>query len=165
MPITKTFDCRDEATAYTFQPYGWACWYTKSLPATLKGKAGPVIIPCPECNCYDLPRTEVDITLERASDCQWSADLWSWVCSAFQQPIVLFVTPWEKILQSNPDINPITNVFQLGQAINVTGSCSYDPETGLTTGEISGIVQYESDCFCPGQACQLPVKIFFNEQL
>lgn len=161
----KTFDCRDEATAYDFQSYGFACWYTKPLPATLKGKAGPVIIPCPECNCYTLPRTEIDITLTRDSDCQWSSNLWSWVANVGGQPVVLFVTPWQNILQENPGINPITNVFQLGQAINVTGSCSYNSETGLTTGQISGTVQYEPDCFCPGQPCQLPVTIFFNEQL
>lgn len=163
MPV-NTYDCKDDATAFTFESYGFACWYTKPLPASLKGKAGPVIKPC-DCQCYSLPTTEIDITLTRASDCQWSSDIWSWVANVGGQPLVLFVTPWEKILQENPDINPITNVFAIGQAINVTGSCSYDPETGLTSGSISGIVQYEADCFCPGQACQLPVTIYFNEQL
>lgn len=160
----KTFDCRDEAAAYDFQPYYFACWGLKPLPTTLKGLVGPVTRPC-DCQCYNFPDVPTEVTFERASDCQWSSDLWSWVCSAFDQPIVLGITPWEKLLQSNASINPITNVFFLGQAENVTGSCSYSESTGLTTGQISGTVQYESDCFCPGQACQLPVTIFMNEQL
>jgi hypothetical protein len=163
MPI-KTFDCRDEAAAYDFQSYGFACWYTKPLPATLKGLVGPVTRPC-DCQCYDFPDVPTEVSFTRSSDCQWSSNLWSWVCSAFDQPIVLFVTPWQNILQENPGINPITNVFQLGQAINVTGSCSYNSETGKTTGQISGTVQFEPDCVCPGQACQVSVTIFFDESL
>ncbi len=162
MSVTNFYDCTDDAEKYTWESYGFACWYTKPLPNVLKGLVGPVTRPC-DCQCYNFPDTPMMVSFERTSDCQWSADLWTWVCSAFQQPIILFVTPWEKILQEFPNINPITNVFQLGSARNVTGSCSYNYTSGQTTGQISGIVQFEPDCTCPGESCEVAVTIYFDE--
>jgi hypothetical protein len=159
---TKLIDCNDDPVKEVFTPFYAACFGLSEIPNSLRGLVGPVTRPC-SCPCYDFPDTPTEVSFVRSTQCDWSsAGNINWVCSAFDQPIVLFVAPWQDFYQNNANINPITAVFQLGQARNVTGSCSWNAETGQTTGQISGIVQFEPDCACPGQACEVAVTIFFG---
>lgn len=165
--MNKTYDCTNSAPDFNYTPFGLACWWNKSIPNVLKAKIGPVVIPTcdPACQCYNFPTSgSIDVTFERASNCDWESGVIVWQCSAFDYPLTLFVNTYEKIYQDDPDINPIGNVFSFSGDPNPSGSCSWDAETGQTTGTISGVAEIPPQgCSCDG--CLVSYILYFDESL
>lgn len=163
----KYYDCTDKASAFTYTPFGAACWWTKPLPNTLQADIGPVVVPTcdPACQCYNFPTTgNIRVQFNRVSDCDWQSGTIVWVCSAFDYPLTLFVNTFEKIYQDDPNVSPIGNVFSFSGDPSPTGSCSYNPETGKTTGTISGVATIPPQgCSCDG--CLLTYTLYFDESL
>jgi len=164
----KLLDCKNSAPAYTYTPFYLACWANKAIPATLQADIGPVVIPsCPPdtCSCYNFPTTgNVRVQFTRTSDCDWQSGTVVWQCSAFTYPLTLFVNPFGKIYQDNYNIPVIGNVFSFSGDPSPTGSCSYNPATGKTTGTISGVATIPPQgCSCAG--CLLTYTLYFDESL
>ncbi len=165
----KIYDCSNSAPAYNYTPWGYACWWHKPLPVSLKANIGPVTIPtdCGVCTaeCYNFPTVATDITLTRVNPCDWQSGVLVWYNSNYETGLTLFVNTYQKIFQDDPDISPITNVFSFSGCPNPTGTCNYNFETGKTSGTISGVAQFEPQgctCITP---CLLPFTVYFDEAL
>lgn len=160
----KTYDCANSAPAYNYTPWGFACFWNKPLPDSFIADIGPATNnTCdPACRCYSFPLTSVVRTsFTRTSACDWQSGVLVWQCSEFDYPLTLFVNTYEKIFQDDPDINPISNVFSFSGDPNPTGSCSWNPTTGETTGTISGVAAIESQgCSCG--PCLIPYTLYFG---
>lgn len=158
---TQLIDCNDDPEKIVYTPFFAACFGLNEIPNSLRAVIGPVSSPC-GCPCYGFPTVPTEVSAVRTTQCDWSsAGNVNWVIGGYGQPVVLFIAPYQNLYQNNASINPITNVWQLGNAITTTGSCSYDETTRTTTGQISGVVQFEPDCACP-DPCLLPVTIYFG---
>ena len=163
----KEINCQNNAPAYNYTPFGAACWWNKPLPRSLKCDIGPVTIPgapCVGCSCYGFPSEVTRITLN-FEPCSWLSGVMVWQNGNYETGLTMFVNPFAKIYQEDPDINPIANVFSFSGCPNPTGSCDYNPITGETTGTMSGVAEFEPQgCSC-GTACLLPFTVYFNELL
>lgn len=165
MFITQNFDCKDAAAGFNFTPWNFACYDGKSLPNVLYADIGPATNNAcdPACQCYSFPLTSiVRTTFNRTNPCDWQGGVIVWSCSSFGFPLTLFVNTYQKIFQENASIPVISTVFSFSGDPTPTGSCSFDPTTGITTGQISGVASIESQgCSCG--PCLVPYTLYFGD--
>ena len=163
MPINN-FDCADKAAGFTYTPWNFACFNGKQLPNVLYADIGPATNnPCdPACQCYAFPLTSVvRTTFNRTNPCDWQSGVIVWVTSSFGYPLTLFVNTYQKIFQEYASIPDISTVFSFSGDPTPSGSCSYNEETGETTGQISGVALIPSQgCSCGG--CLVPYTVYFG---
>lgn len=161
----KVLDCTNSAPAYNYTPFGFACYWNRPLPQTIKADIGPVTIPgapCVGCSCYGFPSVVTRISLSRVTACDWQGGTIVWSNNNYQTGLTLFVNTYEKIFQNNPNINPASNVWSFSGCPSPTGSCSFDFITGQTSGTLTGIAEFEPQgCAC-AQSCQLPFTVYFD---
>lgn len=164
MSITNFYDCADKAAGFTYTPWNFACFNGKALPNVLYADIGPVVVPTcdPACLCYNFPLTgSIRTTFNRPTPCDWQSGVIVWVCSAFDYPLTLFVNTYEKIFQENASIPVISTVFSFSGDPTPDGSCSYNEETGETTGSISGVaIIPPQGCSCAG--CEVAYTLYFG---
>ena len=139
--------------------FGYSCFYTKNLPNCFKAKIGPVVY-APGFQCYGFPDVETEITLCRATYCDWESGTFVWYNSQYRTGLTLFVTPWTNIFKENPNEINIDVVWSFSGAATATGSCTYNPDTNETNFIMFGTAEFSSE----GSAlpCYLPFTITYN---
>lgn len=154
-------DCKSSAQGQEYKPFGYACWWHKNLPSTLKLRIGPVSNPDPSTfNCYNFPTEVVETSMSRVNPCDWQNGVIVWVNSSYQLPLTFFVATFDKIFLSNPNLINIGTVFQFSGSPTPTGSCTYDEQSGITRLTASGIAEFENP-FSP-QPCRLPYTVYYE---
>jgi hypothetical protein len=148
-----------------YAPVNYACFGRGNLPTGFKAKIGPVTKSHPDADCSYWPSSETEISLVRQTVCDWAGGVFVWTSPAFGAggPLTIFAYKTD-MLQADPNVPEIDDVYHFSGSENTTGSCTVNTETGKINFNMNGITKRNS----LGSAeyfCSMPFSVNYEGDL